>query len=402
MRKILLFLLAASQLMPFLSSCSKDEDKDSSLSVEYDYSQSIPRTGGTATFSIKANTNWSVSNTDEWVTSIDPKQGSGNQTVTVTFGSNNTTSSRSSIFVIAADNLKQEVLITQVAGKLPSAAGTISGDSEGFGSVTLSIVEIENANTYKWYKDGVEVQNSQERTYIATSSGTYTVAGVNAVGEGLSSPVKVVSVTSTIVFEDLPEGSFTAVGEPIANVTGNESWSGTVSKKTEGAVNYYIISHWGGSESEYNFNVPLQCKDGLLIVDSETLVVSDTTTTPGEVYKGYFYAFYIDANSTMYIIDGFSPEYDKDETTISFSGTYNGYSVYVGVIALLNGEYAGIFSEIYENARVVIAPSTKGNSSVQLASGVSSEKAHTGKLLESKKLKYGGRIQFNPTKLLSE
>lgn len=388
--------------MLFISSCSKDDKEESSLSVDYDYSQRVSEKGGTATLSIKANLDWAISNTDLWITSIEPKQGKGNQTVTITFDPNNTTSTRASILVITAGALKEEVLITQSKGKLPSAAGTISLSNEGTESVTLTIAEIEGANTYKWYKNGIEVQNSAEKTYVATANGAYTVAGVNAVGEGQSSPEKVVSVATSVVFEDLPEGTFAATGNPIANAGGYMSWNGTVTKKTEGTKNSYIISHWGGSDSQFNYNVPLLCKDGSLIVDSETLVVFDDQTTPGEVYNGYFEAFYVDANSTMYLIDGFVPKYNKKEATIDFDGTYNGYSIYVGVIALLNGEYKGVFSEIYEHARVVITPSSKRSPSIQFTAGVSGEKAHTNILVKREKLKYGGKVQFNATKFLSK
>lgn len=388
--------------MLFLSSCRKDNIEESLLKVEYDYSQKISEKGGTASFNIKANLDWVVSNSDDWIINVSPKQGNGNQTVTVAFGPNSATSMRSSIFVITASNIKEEVLITQVAGKLPSAAGAISGGFESSESITFTIAEIENADTYKWYKDGSEVQNSVERTYVATTSGVYTVAGVNAVGEGQSSPKKVVSITTPLVFNDLPEGTFIATGTPKANAGGYMSWNGTVTKKTEGTKSYYIISHWGGSQPEFNYDVPLQYKDGHLIVDNETLVVTDDQSTPGVIYYGYFEAFYVDANKTLHFIDGFSPKYDKKEATISFSGTYNGYSVYVGVIALLDNEYAGVFSEIYENASVIITPGIKGQFSKPFASGISSEKVHTNKLLNFEKLKYGTKVQFNSTKFLSE
>lgn len=398
----LLFLLTAFPLMLFLYSCSKDENEDSSLSVEYDYSQSVNENGGTATFNIKTTLGWVVSNADAWITSIEPKQGNGNKTITVTFDPNNETSTRSSIFVITAGDLKEEVLINQLKGKFPAAAGPIYGDDEGSESVILSIDEIENASTYKWYKNGSEVQNSAERTYVATESGTYTVAGVNPVGEGQSSTEKVVSITAPLAFEDLPEGTFIATGMPEANVGGYLTWNGTVTREVIGMKNYYIISHWGGSQSQFNFNLPLQYNDGRLIIDNDTVIIYDDQTTAGVIYEGSFQAFYVDANSTVHIIDGFSPEYDKNEAIINFSGTYNGYSVYVGVISLLNGEFAGVFSEIYENARVIITPGNKGSSFKESAQWISGDKVHISKLLKLKELGYGGKEQFNPALFLSE
>lgn len=81
---------------------------------------------------------------------------------------------------------------------LPAAAGTIEGPDKLFEghSITLGIGAIEGATTYKWTKDGGNIQHSASRTLIVTQAGTYCVVGVNAAGHGQASAAK------TIVLSD--------------------------------------------------------------------------------------------------------------------------------------------------------------------------------------------------------
>jgi hypothetical protein len=79
----------------------------------------------------------------------------------------------------------------------PGVAGTISGPKtfvEGE-EITLVIGTIEGAATYQWYKDGEKGQNTDSQTLTVTEAGTYTVAGVNAAGEGEASADHVVTST---------------------------------------------------------------------------------------------------------------------------------------------------------------------------------------------------------------
>ena len=86
------------------------------------------------------------------------------------------------------------VTITEVPA--PGPAGAITGPTTGEGSVELTAPTIENATTYAWYKDGSKIANATAKTYTATESGKYQVAGVNSVGvEGEKSPEHEVTIT---------------------------------------------------------------------------------------------------------------------------------------------------------------------------------------------------------------
>ncbi len=104
----------------------------------------------------------------------------------------------------------KEVVVTP---ELPADAGAIQGPTEveEDGSIELTIAEIEGADTYKWYKDGEEAQNTDSRTLTVTAVGTYKVAGVNADGEGKASADHV--VTLYVAPLDPPAAAGTITGE---------------------------------------------------------------------------------------------------------------------------------------------------------------------------------------------
>lgn len=66
----------------------------------------------------------------------------------------------------------------------PADAGLVRQERLEDGSVMLTTGEIFRAETYCWYKDGVQVENTASPAYLATESGMYKVAGVNGAGEG--------------------------------------------------------------------------------------------------------------------------------------------------------------------------------------------------------------------------
>lgn len=83
-------------------------------------------------------------------------------------------------------------------GTLPAAAGEITQAVQDDGTVILTVAPIENAQTYRWYKDGAVVQDNSEPTYTATASGKYKVAGVNETDEGPASTEVDVTVEDAV------------------------------------------------------------------------------------------------------------------------------------------------------------------------------------------------------------
>ena len=62
-------------------------------------------------------------------------------------------------------------------------------------AVSLSILPVQNALSYIWYRDGLEVPAGTATTLVATKSGDYTVASVNPAGTTTANIVKTVKIT---------------------------------------------------------------------------------------------------------------------------------------------------------------------------------------------------------------
>ncbi|MDR0667974.1 MAG: BACON domain-containing protein [Prevotellaceae bacterium] len=66
-------------------------------------------------------------------------------------------------------------------------------------TVLLTVPEIAHAETYTWYRGAQVVQRGASRSYTATESGYYSVAGSNINGTGAPSPQKQVTITPCAV-----------------------------------------------------------------------------------------------------------------------------------------------------------------------------------------------------------
>lgn len=154
--------------------------------------------GGSLKVTVVSNMSWTVSAGDaaEWLKPWE-LSGNGNGVVTINVEPNEG-DERWGVISISTGKLTETISITQSAPaiRLPGAAGKISGENAILpgGAIVLSIGRVERAITYKWYKDGEEVQHGYSLTLDVTETGTYKVAGVNDLGEGEASPDKVVSL----------------------------------------------------------------------------------------------------------------------------------------------------------------------------------------------------------------
>lgn len=197
----LVALVALGVALAGISACKSDDEFI--LILTYD-AQEIPSDGKEVTFTIESNTDWTASSTAKWL-DIQPQQGSGNATVTVAVQPNSDDEGRQASITVSGGNITREISITQAAFVLlpPEAAGSIEGkeQAEPGETVVLTVAEIPYANTYKWYRNGTEIQNTESRTLSIEAGGTYTVAGENGLGEGQKSPEKTVTYSKEYVFD---------------------------------------------------------------------------------------------------------------------------------------------------------------------------------------------------------
>lgn len=200
MKKIIYRFVALTAIFIGLSACKKDEVI---LNLTYE-SEEIAAEGKEVVMSVESNTDWTAASSADWVL-VQPEQGSGNATLVVTVSANKVKKARKATVTLLGGGLTSEVTISQAPYvlKVPEAAGAIEGKEQGAAgeTIVLSVAEIPHAHTYKWYRDGKEVQNTEERTLSVIVGGTYTVAGENGRGEGPKSPEKKVSFSTDYVFD---------------------------------------------------------------------------------------------------------------------------------------------------------------------------------------------------------
>ena len=203
MKRLYVYCLLAIAGVLLSAGCKDDpEAEPATLEVSCSEETAIPYEGGDVKIIIETNTSWSAvqPQEDDWYT-LTPTSGTGNAEIKVTASTNTANDARTGKVTIQAGTLEQSVEFSQLgrASVPPAAAGTIEGKTEGSRgeTITLTIATIEGATSYRWYKDGVEIQTSEAQTLDVTESGKYKVAGLNAAGLGEASPEKEVKFDNT-------------------------------------------------------------------------------------------------------------------------------------------------------------------------------------------------------------
>jgi hypothetical protein len=91
---------------------------------------------------------------------------------------------------------------------------TISGASSNTcpASVVMLTATASNATTFTWYRNGLEVSSGTSTQYIAASTGSYTVQGMNPCYTGATSTAKVVTINGCTYSCKVPTLTLTGVG----------------------------------------------------------------------------------------------------------------------------------------------------------------------------------------------
>lgn len=227
MRNNLLFVIAMMVSLFVMVSC--DGEKDPYITIEYTASD-VSATGGNATFTVKSNVSWTVSNADAWVT-INPSTGENEKPVTVTFSANTATQSRSSVFTVKSTDgdVTETVTITQAAaGETLSITYTPADVPASGGTATFSVTSNLSAWTVSYSSSDTWVTNVSPTSGSGNADVTVTFAENNTAsarstvftvaGGALSE-----AVTVTQSAADLPAsaGAITETGRTLSSVVLN-------------------------------------------------------------------------------------------------------------------------------------------------------------------------------------
>lgn len=174
-------------------SCKDEEDPTLEVNPA---TVTIPVAGTAQTVTVTSNADWVVNKPGSaaWLT-VTSGSGNGNGSFSLSATDNSDSKDpRNTTLTVVAGGLTKSITVTQSGVDAPAAAGeiTITGTFCDNQSAVLSISAINRASSYKWYKNGAAIEGATELSYTATAHGSYTVAGVNAAGEGAQSPAKVI------------------------------------------------------------------------------------------------------------------------------------------------------------------------------------------------------------------
>ena len=112
---------------------------------------------GNVTFDVTANVPWAITNSDTWITSIAPKTGSDNQTITIEYDENIDPMQREATFTLAATDVgateTTDITLTQAAARFLAADKTRIPVNADAGSATFNVTatvpwEITNSDTW--------------------------------------------------------------------------------------------------------------------------------------------------------------------------------------------------------------------------------------------------------------
>ena len=195
------------------------------------------------------------------------------------------------------------------------------------------------------------------------------------------------SSSGALTFSEIVKSNYNATGTP-GNMTtpaGPSSWTGQVTPSS-GQDLFYEITGWGGKTS---LKVWCDFVDGKIIMDNYSKVAEDG------IYDGYFYPVAMDNNAkTFYMIDDdYAAAYDRANKRLDFSGTYNGLPVYVGVLAKNSntGEFAGLFTDMYANAKLTLSQASQSSAmqpgAFSYSSSISSEELKTYRIMKKTGMK---------------
>jgi hypothetical protein len=312
---------------------------------------------------------WNATTGASWITLS--KQ---NNTLWVDVDANSSTSSRSATITVTAGNAPSVTVSVSQTGKTPDAL-SVSPTSLSFAynataqqTVTVTTnASSWNATTSVSWITLTKQSNTLRVSVTANSSATLRSATITFTAGSASSVT--VSVSQAGVTSPssgvVPDGIYSASGTPsglFGSSPGPSSWTSLILNSSSGS--YFTIANWRGVEG---LNVWCDYKNGKIVMDGTTTVVNDNTNNA----YGYFRVCTVSGNTITVYSSSYEyvVNYNSSTKTLDFSGTINGRSAMVGVVAISKstGKIIGAYGDLYTNLKMKL---TVALSSPQLSGDV--------------------------------
>lgn len=303
----------------------------------------VPYSGGSSSINVYASSNitWTVSDNVSWLT-LNPTTGTGNSTITLSY-STNANGPRTATITGVANGLPNSVVTFNQQGYV-AASFTNSNQMICNGSSVTFTNTSSNANSYKWFINGIQQSTSTNYTHTFNSDGNYQVKLI-ALGTNFSD-----SVSQNIFVQSMTN--------PYAGVDTTLCEGGSISFNPATTTGLVACSN--------NCNLPASCisssnNDGLEnIVKVDINGIYNTSTKSGSGYQDFTASVLMplikdttyNLTVTSYTSGNWLEYADVyidwnrnglfDEPAISLgSATFNGYHNFYGFITVPNTAITG-------------------------------------------------------------
>jgi hypothetical protein len=343
---------------------------------------------GTKTVTVTTNaSSWDATTGDSW---IQLTKSGASLRVNVTSANSSSSSRSATIRVTAGTAPEKTVTVVQsaVTTTLSVSPTSLSYTASETGTKTVTVTT--NASSWdattsaSWIqltKSGASLRVNVTSANSSTSSrsATITVTAGNASSKTVS-----VSQAGNSGFPQFPASTFTATGTPTSdNDLTPRSWTGLI---VPGSTNFYGIMPWGGLE------IPVYCD----YVSGKILIDRLTKINEVDGYSIYFRALAINySTGDAWDITEYAVTYNSSTRTLDFSGTYNGLSIAVGIVAVKGSGYVPMI--MYTNLKLVLSSSSYAPQQLTQAVTAKTKAASATTPDLSKLLKNGKKITVTKT-----
>lgn len=212
MKRIPTYIILLVLTTMLTAACSDNESGDTLYARFTEEPQTVPGFGAVITLKVESNTEWHLEKqaSDTWY-HVTPRSGRGDTELKVVIDpSADSKDERTGQLTIYGGTEPATVNIAQARLTVPDAAGDIEGNSEaGAGeTIMLTVPAVNNATQYNWRRNGVLINTTDEPSLDINLDGSYTVSGVNMLGEGAQSKAKEIKFGRDYTFDKVMTASY--------------------------------------------------------------------------------------------------------------------------------------------------------------------------------------------------
>jgi hypothetical protein len=245
---------------------------------------------------------------------------------------------------------------------LPGLCTITGADGNTLPETTVTLTaEAEGATSYVWSDAAGVIEGETSNTYVATKSGSYYAAGVNAAGKGQISEGKQVTIIPVGNNDFDPEGlegTYTGTGIPLGIMPdtppGDATWTSEMTFTDVDPdlgiyIPYYMLTNFGNTGHAIKINL----LDGnRLVVDQDHVSCAISNPEIGQLIRGFFVVPHLrnDAMTGDWLVPC-EVMWNTEDETLTFPIKYQDDDIGYLIIADEKGRFIGSFSDAYKNLK---------------------------------------------------